>query len=143
MNKSVIRSAKTLLIAVGTLLCVVAILAVTKIRYERKEALHAFESYMHAVTIGDNHLAYSLAGSDFKAAVPFEDYLRIMESLTDHYGMLKSFEIEGYSVKTEGSLNNWSATYTTSVVFQKGSSIFTFEFHKDNGIWKLYGFKEL
>ncbi|MGH9496230.1 MAG: hypothetical protein ACRD3B_14620, partial [Candidatus Sulfotelmatobacter sp.] len=113
------------------------------IRERRQEAFSSFQAYSKALQSENYALAYKLSSKEFREATTLDTFADGQKQLVERFGKINKIRIDGYSVRTENSLNNWSATFTTTLIFERGETGFVFEMHRDRDTWKMFGLKQL
>jgi len=104
-------------------------------------AKKALERFGDALIAQDYARAYGQTTDGFQTALSESAFTDMAKLLCAHHGALKSFVI-GPS-ETEGSLGTWSATFSVRMVFEHAEEEFVFVLKKDDGVWRVNGYKEL
>jgi len=133
---------KTLLLAFS-LISILIVGVVLKIRLEKQEALSDFHRYSDSLLREDFLSAYQMTTTEFKNATSYQAFSDGQRQLIEEFGRLRATHLDGYSVQTEESVKNWSAILTVTLVFDKGNCRFVFEMHKQDGTWKMFGLRRL
>lgn len=113
------------------------------VQREKIDAERVFTNYFSAVVKHDFVVAYQQCGSEFRQAMPYDDFVSQQESLESKYGSLQNYKELGYNVTSHDDLTEWRAVILADLIFQKGTARFELEFRKENGAWMLFGFKQI
>jgi len=87
--------------------------------------------------------AYKQCGSDFRAAMPYPQFLNFYQSLQTEYGPLKAARRSGYEVHGSGSPMFWRGVIDADLSYEKKTLRFEFVFHKEGDRWVLFGAEQL
>jgi hypothetical protein len=105
------------------------------------EPAKAMSAYTDALIRKDYQSAYSSASPDFRAASSFADLIKMHEKLTDRLGPLKSVKQTYWHIETKNGQT--ASTIQADFSFERGTRTFEFELHKEDGIWRVFNYKEL
>jgi hypothetical protein len=87
--------------------------------------------------------AYEQCGTDFRRAMPYDQFVRLYKSLQDQYGPLKSAKRVAYEVHGRGSPMFWRGVIDADFAYEKKTLRFEFVFHKEGDRWVLFGAEQL
>jgi len=110
---------------------------------EKKNVERAFADYSSAVVrhyFGD---AYRLCSLEFREAMPYDAFVAQQGTVESKYGRIKSVKEIGYKVTSMGEPATWRGVITADFIFENGSARLVLEFHRENGVWLLFGYKQV
>jgi hypothetical protein len=110
---------------------------------EKKNVEQAFTYYSSAVVRHDFENAYQLCSPEFREAMPYDMFVTQQGILESKYGRIKSVKGIGYKVTSTGEPATWRGVITADFIFEKGSARLVLEFHRENGVWLLFGYKQV
>lgn len=110
---------------------------------EKSAVLQEFSEY--AALLVDRHFeqAYQYCGSDFRKAMPYDEFIKLYNNLEDQNGRLKAITRQAYEVHGKGTPMYWSAVIDADFVYDKKTLRFEFVFHKEESRWVVFGFEQL
>ena len=100
-----------------------------------------FAAYSRALVRSDFQNAYHAAGTEFRAATTFDEFVRQHTELSRERGRLLSVKQGRTVVEGSGSPLIVVAVTTASLGFEKASVDVIYEFHFEDGEWRLFGFR--
>jgi hypothetical protein len=100
------------------------------------------KQYLTEVQREDYRAAYSQSGEEFRAATPYEGFVRVYRSLVSSNGRLTKIEQGQTVVEGRGDPAMWVGVARVKAQFERTSKTLVYEFHYKNGGWKLYGFND-
>jgi hypothetical protein len=110
---------------------------------EKKNVERAFTDYSSAVISHDFGAAYQQCGSEFREAMPYDVFVKQQQTLESKYGGIRSFKEIGYKVTSSGDPAEWRGIITADLTFENGNAKLLLEFHRENGTWVVFGYKQI
>lgn len=101
----------------------------------------AMSLYTGALIRKDYQGAYKMASPEFRAGSSFDDIMRIHNKLIDQYGALKSVKQTYWHIETKNGVT--SSTIQATFQFERANQIFEVELHEENGIWRVFSYRQL
>jgi len=134
---------RLLLVGGGIVLLILVATAPLMLRgwRQKKSFDNFFKEYSSALVQGDFRQAYETAGTEFRNATTFDEFLQQHQTLAIERGKLISVRQGRTIVDGTGSPLAWVAVTTAALNFNHGSVNVTYEFHSDGSAWRLYGFR--
>jgi hypothetical protein len=132
-------------IGVGVLVLVFALTA--PLMYEawqqKRTVDQEFQHWSDAMVRRDYETAYSMTGSDFREAVPFDQFLEVQRRFSSQFGQLTKVKRLKTDVQGSGTPMEWVAVIKAELQGSEKTSEWLFEFHLEGGHWRLFGYKQL
>jgi hypothetical protein len=111
--------------------------------WRRKQSFdRSFAIYSRALTEHDFRHAYEMAGPEFRATTSFAEFARQHEELMREKGDFVSVKQGPTVVEGSGTPRIWAAVTTASLTLRNGVVSLTYEFHLEDGEWRLYGVRK-
>jgi len=110
---------------------------------ETKGVEQTFAEYTNSLVSQRFDDAYRQCGSDFRSAMPYQQFVNLYQSLQMEYGPLKSARRSAYEVHGSVSPAVWRAVVDADLVYERKTISFEFVFHKEGGRWVLFGAEQL
>lgn len=110
---------------------------------ETKEALEDMSGYCNNVIDQQYAQAYSYSGSAFRAALSYNAFVQLYQSLQRSYGTLKAVKNQSYQVNGRGKPVVWKAIIDEDFMYDKKTIPFEFVLHKEQGHWVIFSAEEL
>jgi len=126
----------------AALICVTAPLIVLTLR-ESRSVDRAFAEYASSLVAQRFDVAYGQCGTEFRKAVPLDQFSRLYGSLRDRYGALKSVENVTHEVHGRGRPMYWRAVIDATFIYERKSLRFELVFHKEGSRWVIYSSEQL
>jgi hypothetical protein len=135
---------KILLWVFGVWVVIMLALSPTLVQaWKQGKAFHkAFASYADALVRGDLAKAYSFCGSDFRASMTFDKFAAQQRELQSEHGSLKSIRLGATEFHGKGSPMKWTASAYVTFNYFSMSVAFVYVFHEEDGVWRVYGYKQ-
>jgi hypothetical protein len=110
---------------------------------ETKDVERAFSNYTDSLVNQRFDDAYRQCGTDFRAAMSYDQFVGVYESLQKENGPLKSVRRVAYEVHGSGTPTLWRAAIDADLMYEKKNIRFAFVFHKEGDRWVLFGTEQL
>lgn len=122
---------------------VVAMLALSPLffeaRRETKNVLREFDEYSADLVSQHFNEAYQHCGTDFRKAMPFDQFVDFHSSLETRLGRLMSVKRVAFDVHGRGAPMVWRAVIEADLMYEKKALRFEFVYHREDGRWILFG----
>ena len=110
---------------------------------ETRDFKRVFAAYTDSLVNQRLDDAYRQCGSDFRRAMPYDQFVSLYESMQKENGPLKSIKRGAYEVHGSGTPMFWRAVTDADLIYEKKSVRFEFVFHKEGDRWVLFGAEQL
>jgi hypothetical protein len=110
---------------------------------EKRLATVRFSEFTNFLIQGNFDQAYKLCGTDFRNAMPYEQFENQQHSFGEMYGRLDSVRVAGYELLAKGTPADWKASFNADFVYAAKTVRFVFELRKEGEQWYVYGYREL
>ncbi len=110
---------------------------------ETKGVERTFSQYTDSLVKQRFDEAYMQCGTEFRDAMPYDQFASMYRSLQGEYGPLKSTKRIAYQVHGSGMPMLWRAVVDADLVYEKKSLRFEFVFHKEGDRWVLFGAEQI
>lgn len=114
-----------------------------QLHHETSEALQVVSGYSNSLIGQQYNQPYGYTSSAFRAALPYDAFVKLNQTLRTTYGPLKSMMRQGYQVNGHGKPTAWKAIVDEDFVYENKAIRFEFVLHKENGHWVIFSVEEL
>ena len=105
---------------------------------ERKPVQQTFSNYAAALVNQRFEEAYGYHSREFQETIPFDSFVQYQREVQAKFGVLKSVEQKGMTVRKWRNPSRWRAIIAADFQYEKAKVRFTFELHRDNGRWTIF-----
>ena len=105
---------------------------------ERKVVRQTFNSYADALINQKFEEAYGYQSPEFQERVTLASFLHYQRDVQAKYGILKSVQERGMTVRKWRSPSSWRASVSADFQYERAKVRFSFELHRDNGRWTIF-----
>jgi len=138
------KSRKKFYIALAICACLIVlswmVIEVLLFKGEVERSMTALNIYTDTLIQHDYESAYQITSPSFREAVSYPDLVMEQTKLTERFGRLESAKQTDWNID---SINNAKvASIKADLQFERGSLSFQFTLHKEDGIWRVFSYKE-
>jgi nuclear transport factor 2 (NTF2) superfamily protein len=108
---------------------------------ERTIVQQTFSSYADALVSQNFEAAYRYQSPEFQERITFDSFVQYERDAQSKFGILKSVQQEGMSVRKWRNPSRWRASIIADFQYERAVVRFTFELHRDNGRWTIFSSK--
>jgi hypothetical protein len=128
--------------AIGASLIVLTWIAVEArlFKGEIEQVMTALNIYTDTLIQHDYESAYQITSPTFREAVSYSALVAEQAKLNEEFGALKNAKQTDWDIDSINDAK--SAIVKVNLQFERGSSDFQFSLHKEDGIWRVFSYKE-
>lgn len=133
---------RTLSIAIAAILIVLCWMVIEFRLFvgQAEQAMTALNIYTDTLIQQDYESAYLITSPAFRVAVSYPTLVEDQTKLNERFGRLKSAKQTDWDID---SINNAKiASIKADLQFERGNISFQFTLHKEDGIWRVFSYKE-
>lgn len=128
--------------------CIVVTLAYTipllkSAGHQRSELERTFDDYAREIEGHDYQSAYGHCDSAFDSSLSLDGFVQQQQLLESNLGAFEASTIDGIRMRDHGEPMRWIGFVAERRRYAQGQVHFLYEFHLEEGRWKIFGYKQL
>jgi len=110
---------------------------------QKRNVERTFVSFSSALVSNNLETAYEFSGSEFRSKASLSDFTGHQEALQKRFGKLNQIKEQSIRINVHRSPPIQTAVIAANHEYETQTLAFVYEFHYEDGKWKLYGYKEM
>lgn len=142
MRKIVLWLASAIVVTIIILAIILNAPGMREGKAERERLSRTYREFTHDLIGRDYHSAYALGGPEFKSSDSEEDFARAEGKYESKFGKLISCTMDSLEIQGDGDSKKWEGEIIESRTYERGTVRVRYEFHRESGIWLVFGYQE-